>query len=77
MRRLVFVDLDGTLLAGASEPRFIGHLLATRRIGPGACLRALSFALRHGACYTCYLYGAICTNPSSGMIEVSTHDDHD
>jgi hypothetical protein len=23
------------------------------------------FALRHGACYTCYLYGAICTNPSS------------
>ena len=49
MRRLVFVDLDGTLLAGASEPRFIGHLLATRRIGPGACLRALSFALRHGA----------------------------
>lgn len=25
-----------------------------------------SFALRHRACYTCYLYGAVCTNPSSG-----------
>ncbi len=23
------------------------------------------FALRHGACLTCYQYGAICTNPSS------------
>jgi hypothetical protein len=27
------------------------------------------FALRHGACYTCYLYGAICTNPSSARAE--------
>jgi MoaA/NifB/PqqE/SkfB family radical SAM enzyme len=26
----------------------------------------VSYRLRHGACYTCYLYGAICTNPSSG-----------
>ncbi len=24
-----------------------------------------AYRLRHGACYTCYLYGAICTNPSS------------
>jgi MoaA/NifB/PqqE/SkfB family radical SAM enzyme len=24
------------------------------------------YPLRHGACYTCFLYGAICTNPSSG-----------
>ncbi|HBN78948.1 MAG TPA: radical SAM protein [Planctomycetaceae bacterium] len=24
-----------------------------------------SFELTHGACYTCYQYGAICTNPSS------------
>ena len=23
------------------------------------------FSLRHGACYTCYQYGAICSNPSS------------
>ena len=23
------------------------------------------FTLRHGACYTCYQYGAICSNPSS------------
>jgi uncharacterized Fe-S cluster-containing radical SAM superfamily protein len=25
----------------------------------------IPFALNHGACYTCWLYGAICTNPSS------------
>jgi molybdenum cofactor biosynthesis enzyme MoaA len=24
------------------------------------------FALRHNACYTCYQYGALCANPSSG-----------
>ncbi|HEX5442824.1 MAG TPA: radical SAM protein [Pirellulales bacterium] len=24
------------------------------------------YPLRHGACYTCYQYGAICSNPSSG-----------
>ncbi len=24
------------------------------------------YVLRHGACYTCYQYGAICSNPSSG-----------
>jgi molybdenum cofactor biosynthesis enzyme MoaA len=24
------------------------------------------FQLRHGACFTCYQYGAICSNPSSG-----------
>ncbi len=24
------------------------------------------YALKHGACYTCYQYGAICSNPSSG-----------
>jgi sulfatase maturation enzyme AslB (radical SAM superfamily) len=25
------------------------------------------FELRHGACWTCYQYGAICANPSSGL----------
>ncbi|MEC8337345.1 MAG: radical SAM protein [Planctomycetota bacterium] len=25
-----------------------------------------SFALNHGACWTCYQYGAICSNPSQG-----------
>ena len=25
------------------------------------------YVLRHGACYTCYQYGAICSNPSSGF----------
>ena len=24
------------------------------------------YALRHHACYTCYQYGALCSNPSSG-----------
>lgn len=24
------------------------------------------YAIQHGACYTCYQHGAICTNPSSG-----------
>lgn len=28
-----------------------------------------AYPLRHGACYTCYRYGAICTNPSSGQHE--------
>jgi len=27
----------------------------------------IPFPLSHGACYTCYQYGAICSNPSSGM----------
>ncbi len=44
---LVFVDLDGTLLAGGSEIRFIAHLAAKRRIGLGALLRSLAFVLRH------------------------------
>jgi molybdenum cofactor biosynthesis enzyme MoaA len=26
-----------------------------------------AFPLRHGACWTCYQYGAICTNPSSAV----------
>ena len=25
----------------------------------------IAYPMRHGACYTCYLYGAICTNPSA------------
>ena len=28
---------------------------------------AQPFPLRHGACFTCYQYGAICSNPSSGV----------
>ena len=28
-----------------------------------------AFPLRHGACFTCYQYGAICTNPSSSRGE--------
>lgn len=30
---------------------------------------AVGFPLRHGACFTCYQYGAICTNPSSKRFE--------
>lgn len=49
--RLVLVDLDGTLLAGGSEIRFIAHLTAARRIGLAALLSSLAFALRHGPRY--------------------------
>jgi HAD superfamily hydrolase (TIGR01490 family) len=45
--RLVIVDLDGTLLRGGSEIRFIAHLAATRRIGLGAFLRSSGFTLRY------------------------------
>ena len=41
--RLVIIDLDGTLLRGGSEIRFIGHLAATRRIGPSALQRKRRF----------------------------------
>jgi len=29
-----------------------------------------SYTLRHQACYTCYLYGAICSNFASGEEDV-------
>jgi hypothetical protein len=36
------------------------------RLG-GSLLDSLKpFAIRYGACFTCYQYGAICSNPSSG-----------
>ena len=44
---LVIIDLDGTLLRGGSEIRFIGHLAATRRIGPSALQRSVAFTLRY------------------------------
>ncbi len=45
---LVLVDLDGTLLEGASsERRFIAHLVAARRLGPAQAVSALKFLLRH------------------------------
>ncbi len=25
------------------------------------------YRIQHGACFTCYQYGSICSNPSSGM----------
>lgn len=28
-----------------------------------------SFSIGHGACFTCYQYGAICTNPSAKQVE--------
>jgi HAD superfamily phosphoserine phosphatase-like hydrolase len=49
---LVLVDLDGTLLPGASsERRFIARLLAHRRLGPAQLASALSFLLRHWPAY--------------------------
>ena len=49
---LVLVDLDGTLLAGASsELRFAARLLAERRLGPSQVARALVFLARHWPAY--------------------------
>jgi hypothetical protein len=36
------------------------------RLGSTLAESLQSFAIGHGACFTCYQYGAICTNPSSG-----------
>mgnify|MGYP002623706936 FL=1 len=35
------------------------------------------FALQRGACYTCYQYGAICTNPSSHVVEQQRGGEND
>src|SRR5918995_4633735 len=45
--RLVLVDLDGTLLDGGTEVRFIRHLATTRRIGSRALIQCFWFAIRH------------------------------
>lgn len=39
------------------------------RLGDTLAEAAVSYPLRHPACYTCYQYGAICTNPSSKQWE--------
>lgn len=39
------------------------------RLGETLDEAASAYPLRHGACYTCYQYGAICTNPSSKHTE--------
>jgi molybdenum cofactor biosynthesis enzyme MoaA len=36
------------------------------RLGSTLAEARQPFALRHHACYTCYLYGTLCSNPSSG-----------
>ncbi len=41
------------------------------RLGNTLKEAATSFPLRHGACFTCYQYGAICTNPSAKRVESS------
>jgi phosphoserine phosphatase len=48
----VLVDLDGTLLPGASsERRFIAHLLARRRLGAAQMAQALSFLVQSWPAY--------------------------
>ena len=39
------------------------------RMGETLDEAAASYPLKHGACFTCYQYGAICTNPSSKRLE--------
>lgn len=41
------------------------------RMGPTLEASLGSYPLRHGACYTCYVGGAICSNLSSGGADVS------
>jgi len=36
-------------------------------LGPTLADAQRPVPLRHGACFTCYQYGAICSNPSSGL----------
>jgi hypothetical protein len=38
---------------------------ADARLGETLAESTVPFALSHGACYTCYQYGAICSNASS------------
>ena len=38
---------------------------ADARLGETLEASMRPYPLRHGACYTCYQYGAICSNPSS------------
>jgi molybdenum cofactor biosynthesis enzyme MoaA len=40
------------------------------RLGQTLSEARVPFALRHQACFTCYLSGAICSNASSGSLEV-------
>jgi molybdenum cofactor biosynthesis enzyme MoaA len=40
---------------------------ADARLGATLDEAAVRFPLGHGACFTCYQYGAICTNPSAGQ----------
>jgi len=39
------------------------------RLGDDLTQAHKPFALRYQACYTCWLYGAICSNPSAGAVE--------
>jgi hypothetical protein len=41
------------------------------RLGTTLAEAARPFALVHGACSTCFQYGAICTNPSSKNLSVT------
>jgi AdoMet-dependent heme synthase len=40
------------------------------RLGKALGESRMPFALRHQACFTCYMSGAICSNASSGSLEV-------
>ena len=38
-------------------------------LGSSLSSSLIPFPLRHGACFTCYQYGAICSNPTGGTLE--------
>jgi len=45
-------------------PHFDTYIASQRKMAEAAA----PFPLSHGACYTCYQYGAICTNPSASEV---------
>lgn len=42
------------------------------RLGNSLAEASRPFAIRHGACFTCYQFGSICSNPSSGPAPVAS-----
>ena len=41
---------------------------ADARLGDSLADATAGYTAKHGACYTCYQYGAICSNPSSARV---------
>ena len=87
LKRLKRVDqpfIEGDVLIGAGNGAraiatlgsIVGASPATLHHATGPETLAESakpYEIKHGACYTCYQYGAICSNPSSKTTSPSFH----